>query len=205
MPSIDASYEYAKILKKYLQNFGLETIDIAYLIGTKADVLDGIIEGKRGAVLKTLEKISNVFGLRYYEFGNPQHPLPALESLPEVTRARIAYRKKEGPHEKSSYDQRLLNEKIITLLSEYKKGDEFLAEDISAALKVKFRETVSTSEVTSRLSNYLNAFVVQTDKKDTSKTGKGRKPFYYRVINEVPESVFMENKIKISSSGKTVS
>jgi len=202
MPAVE---EFAKILKQYMKKFGLDPIDIAFLSKVNKKTIEAVLAETGGIELDSVDEISLIFGLRYYEFGNPDFEIPSLDSLPEHTKARIAFRKKEGPHEETTYDQRLLNEKIIVVLSEYNKDEEFLAEDISAALNVKFQETVSTSEVTSRLSNYLNAYVVQTDKKDTSKTGKGRKPFYYRVINEVPESVFMENKIKISSSGKTVS
>src|SRR6218665_1727593 len=112
MASYNVSKEYGEILEKYLTNFGLEPIDVAFLIKTKKDVINGLLTGKKGVVLKTLEKISQLFNQRYYEFGNPNFPMPKFESLPEKTRSRILYRSQLGPHDTGTYTSSHLNEKI---------------------------------------------------------------------------------------------
>jgi len=189
--------EFAKILKKYMKKFCLEPIDIAFLSKVNRKTIDAVLAGTGGIELDSVDEISLIFGLRYFEFGNPDFEIPSFDSLPEATKARIVFRKKEGPHEETSYDQRLLNEKITIVLSSYKKGDEFLAEHIVTNLFETFKEKVTISEVATRLSNSLHEYVVKTDKKDINKEGKGRKPYYYSLIKKIPNKVLAEAKGKI--------
>ncbi|GGC46059.1 hypothetical protein GCM10011386_42930 [Parapedobacter defluvii] len=184
--------ELAKILKRYMKKFGLGPIDIAFLSKVNKKTIEAVLAGTGGIELDSVDEISLIFGLRYFEFGNPDFEMPSFDSLPEKTKARIAFRKKEGPHEETSYDQRLLNEKIIVVLAEYNQDGEFLAEHIVTKLLETFKEEVSTSEVTTRLNNPLNEYVIQTDKKDTKKEGKGRKPYYFQLIKKIPIKALAE-------------
>src|SRR5690606_3309484 len=189
-------------LKRYLQVFKLEPIDIAFLINTKKEVIEGLLSGKKGVVLKTLELISQVFGLRYFEFGNPNHPMPSSDSLPETTKDRIAFREKEGPHEDTTYNAVLLNEKITVVLNNYKKGDEFLAEHIVKGLSKMFKESYSTSEVGKRLTESMDDYIIKTTRQDTDRKGRGPKPFYFKLVRRVPPKVLKEAKGKIAEVAK---
>lgn len=190
--------EFAKILKKYMKKFSLDPIDIAFLSKVNKKTIDAVLAGTGGIELDSVDEISLIFGLRYFELGNPAFAMPSSDSLPDATKARIALRKKEGPHEETSYDRRRLNEKIIIVLAEYNKDDEFLAEHIVTKLFETFKEKVRTSEVTTRLSNSLNEYAIQTKRKDESKKGKGRRPYYFRMIKKIPTRFLSEKKDRIN-------
>jgi len=192
-----ASIEFAKILEKYMEIFGLEPIDIAFLSKVNRKTIDAVSAGTGGIELDSVDEISRIFGLQYFEFGNPNHPMPSFDSLPEPTKARIAFRKKEGPHEDTTYNTVFLNEKIIVVLAERKKGDEFLAKHIVVKLLETFKEKVSTSEVGTRLGNSLTDYVVKTDRQDTSKKGRGPKPYYYRLVKRISAAVLKEAEEKV--------
>lgn len=183
------SKEYAKVLSEYLQKFGLESIDLSYLIGTKKDVIDGLLNSTNGVVLRTLEKIANVFGLRYFELGNPKNPIPTFDSLPEKTKKRIKYRASEGASQEKSYNQLDINDKIIVHLSRLKMGDNFLAEEITRKIKLDFEENLEVGIVNDRLSKTFRDFVKKTDRKELSKKGSGPKPSYYEIVKEIPEEL----------------
>lgn len=180
------SEEYAEILSSYLNRFGLETVDMAFLAGTSRDIIDGLVTGKSGVVLKTLEKISQSFGVKYYELGNPNYPIPTFESLPKKTRDRIAYRKKVGPHKEESYNSLDLNEKITIALSLLKENDEFLIEELVDMINERCGDTTDTSLIGDRLSKTFKAYVIKTNRKGKSKSGRGRRPYYFKLTTQLP-------------------
>lgn len=182
MNKIDLSKEYSKILTKYLKTFKLESIDIAYLVKTKKEVIDGLLENKKGVVLYTLEQIAQIFGLRYYEFGNPNHPIPSFDSLSKKTKQRITYRKKEGPATETTYTPSDINNQISHVISSYKVGDEFLAEEIANRILLKYGKTYSVSEIINRFKKTFKDNIKRTDRKDTLREGRGPKPVFYRLV-----------------------
>jgi len=183
---------FAKKLQLYMQEFGLESVDIAHFANSTTIHIDSLLNGTGTVELETADKIAAVFGLRYYEFAHPDQKMPTKDSLPELTQKRIAYRKQTGPHQRIHYQTRALNNKIIVILADYEKDDEFLSTDIRKALLEKFNEQFSTSEVTKRLSLHMPDYVKQTNRKDNSKGGRGRKPHYFKLINPIPEKVKKE-------------
>jgi len=185
MNKIDLSKEYSKILERYLSKFKLESIDIAYLIKTKRAVTDGLLKNQKGVVLYTLEQIAQVFGMRYFEFGNPKHPLPTYVSLPETTKERIKYRKKEGPAVETTYNASQINNQISDVLSNYKIGDEFLAEHITNKIQMKFGETHSVSEIINRFKKSFKVYIEKTKRKEMARKARGPKPFYYKLVKKV--------------------
>ncbi len=191
--------EYAQILEIYLNKFGLSTIDIAYLAKVNKKTIDSVLAGSGGIELYTLEAISQVFGQRYFELGDPSFKIPPFNSLPERTKVRIAFRKQEGLYHEKSYDKRFLNEKIIIILAKYNKGDEFLSKHIVNKLMKGFQEKVNTSEVSKRLVNSLNEYISQTKKTYTIKGKRGRKPYYYRIIKDISQKdlALAKEKLKI--------
>jgi len=91
------SIDFGKQVSRYLSEFKLAYTDLAKLIRMSSIDIQEIIAGKKGVVLITAEKISRVFGLAYYEFGNIEFPLPSFDELPENTKAVIKQRMKAGP------------------------------------------------------------------------------------------------------------
>ena len=189
--------EYAQILDIYLNKFGLSTLDIAYLAKVNKKTIDTVLAKSGGIELYTLEAISQVFGLRYFEFGDPSFKIPTFNSLPEHTKIRIAFRKQEGLYHEKSYEKRFLNEKIIVILAKYSKGDEFLSEHIVNQLIEDFKEKENASEVSKRLVNSLNEYILQTKKAYTRKGKRGRKPFYYKIIKGISKKDLALAKEKI--------
>lgn len=190
MRKIDLSKEYSKILAKYLKIFKLESIDIAYLIRTKKDVIDGLLKNEKSVVLFTLEQIAQIFGLRYFEFGNPNHPIPSFDSLPEKTKLRIAQRKKEGPAIETTYTTSEINDQIKKVLSGYNVGDEFLAEDIANSILEKYGVKYTVTEIINRFGKSFKDSIEKTDRKDTTREGRGPKPVFYKLKkkNDITQS-----------------
>jgi hypothetical protein len=182
MNKIDLSKEYSKILARYLKTFELASIDIAYLVKTKKEVIDGVLKNEKGFVLYTLEQIAKIFGLRYFEFGNPNHPIPSFESLPEKTKKRIEYRKKEGPAIETTYTSRDINNQISDVLLTFKMGDEFLAEEIANGIFLKYGDNYSVSEIINRFKKSFRENIIKTERKEKAKEGRGPKPVYYRLV-----------------------
>lgn len=189
--------EYALILESNMKKFGLESLDIAFLSGVNKKTIDAVLNRTGGIELKSLESISCIFGLRYFQFGNPDFDISQFDSLPEETKVRIAFRKADGQHINTDYDHPLLNEKIKIILTNYNIGDEFLSEDIVREMLKVFKEKVSTSKVTKRLVNSLSEYALQTKKTYKVKGKKGRKPMYYKLIKEIPYQILMDAKEKV--------
>ncbi|MCX2477193.1 hypothetical protein OQZ33_22860 [Pedobacter sp. MC2016-05] len=181
---MDVAFEYAQQLERYMKRFGLHDVDIAHLAKTNSKAISGILKGQKGAVLKTLEGISNIFGLRYFEFGNPDYPLPSSETIPENTKQRIAYRKKKGLHREKTYSHNAVNEQIKAILKTYKIGSEFLAEEIANNILSKFGETYSVSEIVDRFKKTFKSNIEKTHNKDNAREGRGPKPSYYRLVKK---------------------
>ena len=189
--------EYAKILERNMRSFSLETLDIAFLAKVNKKTIDAVLARTGGIELYTLEAISQVFGLHYYQFGDPNFIMPTYDALPAKTKTRISFRKKEGAHLEKTYDQCHLNEKITVILAKYNKGDQFLTEHIVTQLFEDFKEEVSTSIVGKRLVNSLNEYILQTKKTYDNKGKRGRKPYFFRLIKKIPVSVLAEAKEKV--------
>src|SRR5690606_28150590 len=188
--------EYRSILESDMDNFGMESVDISFLSGVNRKTIDAILEVTGGIELDSLEAISRVFGLRYFEFGNPEYEAPSLVTLPEKTKNRISLRKKVGPSKPIHYEIRLLREKIIILLAKFNLGEEFLSTDIRNQFTEEFDEQVKTSEVSLRLNKYLSEFTLNISKENKNKVkGKvGRKANRYRLIKEIPIELLLTAK-----------
>lgn len=93
---IEVSNEFGIQLSRYIQQFGLTVADIASLSNLNTGAIDKILKGDKGIVLKTAEKISNVFGVRYFELGNPSFKIPNLKDLPRRTQDTIKNREEIG-------------------------------------------------------------------------------------------------------------
>ncbi|WP_134091134.1 hypothetical protein [Olivibacter sp. XZL3] len=186
---VNVSKEYSIILSQYMDAFGLADVDIAFLIGSNKDAIIGLLDGTRGAVLKTLESISQIFGLRYFEFGNPNHSMPNFDSLPDRTKERIAYRKKVGHPVPKTYTSLDLTEKISVVLSEYKVGYVFLPSEIGNKVDSKFNLGLTDyKQITDRFKKDLEGIVEKTGKTNKVEGKRGRPEEYYRLIKPIAKS-----------------
>jgi len=180
---------YRTILQKYMNRFGLESVDIAFLARSTKSNINSVLDSKTSIGLETMEAISNIFNLPYYEFGNPNHPMPTLKSLPEKTRQRIIFRKKEGPHIELTYNSLSINDKIILVLSKYQMNQLFLTEEIMHEIKIAFPDDpINTTLIGDRLKKSFQAYVQKTDEQAPSRVGRGRKPYFYKVIASLPHT-----------------
>ena len=180
---------YRTILQKYMTRFGLESVDIAFLAKSTKSNINSVLESKASVGLETMEAISSIFNLPYYEFGNPDHPMPKLKSLPEKTRQRIIFRKKEGPHIELTYNSLAINDKITLVLSKYHLDQLFLTEEIIQEIKATFpNDPINTTLIGDRLKKSFQTYVQKTEKQAPSKTGRGRKPYFYKMITCLPEA-----------------
>ncbi len=184
----DVLKEYAGILKKYMKKFGLEAVDISFLIKSTKENINALLSSSGNLELKSLEAIAQLFSLRYYEFGNPTNPIPSVKSLPEKTLARIEYRKRKGQSKETTYQQLHLNEKIIIVLSLFKINDEFIAQTIVDELNKESNSLTDVSKVTDRIKRSLEKYVEKTERQDITHSGSGPKPYFYRLIKEIPKS-----------------
>lgn len=144
------SIEFGEQVKKHLKMFGLIEADLAYLIKSNSNDIDDIIHGSKTVGLKKAERIANIFGMRYYEFGNPNHSLPAISELPSRTQEAITSRKRKGITERD-YDKRVSEnlDKIIrdTDVLHY----PIKAEDIRLKLPEEIKNTISASRISDLL------------------------------------------------------
>ena len=90
------SRKYGKQVEKYLKKTSLTTADLAKLTRSNTDNVRAIIKGEVGLTLSKMVKIAELFGITYYEFANPDFPIPFYEQLPEKTKEVIERRKKTG-------------------------------------------------------------------------------------------------------------
>lgn len=93
---IESSVQFGIQLKKYLEHFGLIETDIAKAIGSSSKKIVEIINGQKGVMLETIDTISGLFKLTYYEMGNPNFPFPSFQDLPLKMQGIISKRKELG-------------------------------------------------------------------------------------------------------------
>lgn len=198
---INVSKEYSEILKQYMRKFRLVAVDIAFLIKSNKDVIEGLLESEKGVVLKTLETIAQIFGLRYFQFGNPDFPMPEYDSLPQKTKDRIIFRKEQGISIPTTYNNLDLTNKIIKTLSNYSQGDEFLASELGEKINTTFEfNLVDFKQITGRLNNELSEFLVKTGKTLKTEGKRGRPEEYYRLIKEITPEMLKKAKGKIGET-----
>jgi hypothetical protein len=105
---IDYSYvslEFGERVSYYIDHFRMSNADLAKLIKMSTNDIQNIIDGKKGVVLITMEKISRVFGLAYFKFGDRNFPAPKFKDLPELTRQTILNRKQKPTPERNYYQE----------------------------------------------------------------------------------------------------
>lgn len=176
--------EYIQIVKKYMDTFGLYSIDISDLINSTQDSIKGLKNSKNGPTLKTLEAIANIFGLRHYQFGDPLFPIPKLEALPQATIDKINKRAEIGPPTDTQYNKLDLNDKVLSALHNVKDKNKFLPSEVFLLLDDETKtELGKSNRVTGLFSHELAAYVEKTGEKHKKEGQRGRPEEYYRVTS----------------------
>jgi len=146
---IDVSVEFGNQLKSYLKHFGLIEADVARLIRSNTDAIDEILVGEKGIVLKTAEKIAwIVFGIRYFELGNPKFPIPKKKDLPLETQEAIVERKKKGVPEINRNTDLNLPLHVNNVLKSGRLKREFTSSDVLGLLPDNIKEQIPSIRVT---------------------------------------------------------
>lgn len=188
---------FVAILLKYMEKFGLEPIDIAFLSSSTRVNIENLIYSGGSLELERVEAISQIFNLRHYEFCNPDYEMPEYDSLPEKTKRRIELRKKDGPYVPQTRNILTINEKIAIALSFFKKNGEFLTENLVTNINIIDAETTAnTSLVGDRLKKSFSDYIIKTTKTPQGKGIKGRKPNYFKVSTPIPKKV-LEDAIAV--------
>lgn len=147
IPNVSA--EFGNQLARYLKHFGLTTADISKLIKSNTDAIVEVLEGEKGIVLKTAEKISwMVFGIRYYEFGNPKFPFPKKKSLPKATQEAIVARRKKGTSQFNRNTDLNLPIHINDVLDSGKLEHEFTSSDVWSLLPESIQGQIKSIRIT---------------------------------------------------------
>ncbi|MGH2624531.1 MAG: hypothetical protein ACRDE7_12750, partial [Sphingobacterium sp.] len=154
MSKPNAVEEFVVILQYYMDYYGLYSIDIKNLLNTTTDIHRDLKVAKNGPTLTKAEAIANLFGLKYYEFGNPNFPLLEKENLPPRTREKIEWRKEIGPPKSKLYNKLDLNQAVLNELKKFADTKEFLPSEIYRSLPTDLREKLgSATRITGLFSN----------------------------------------------------
>lgn len=164
---IDVLVEFGGQVKKYLKHFQLTESDLSRLINSNTNDIQEILSGDKGVVLKSAEKISSVFGLRYFELGNPRFSIPDIERLPDQTRKVIIDRKKKGvPVIIRNYENDIAGnlDRIINESSLF--HSPVTAEEIRLVFPEDIRDTIKATRITDLLKKSgRDQYVVKVGKK----------------------------------------
>lgn len=180
------------ILKYYMDYYGLYSIDVTKLLKSTRDIIKELNESKNGPTLKKLDAIASIFGLKYYQFGNPEYALPEYEHLPRATREKIDWRREVGPPESRNYKKLDLNNAVLNVLQNFVNREEFLPSEIYESLSSNLKnELGSATRVTGLFSDELKEYVKKTGNR-IKKTNIGRPEEFYKVVSLKP----LHNKTK---------
>lgn len=184
----NALLEFVKILIKYMNKFGLEAIDIAFLAHSTRINIQNLLDLKGSLELERMESIAQAFELHHYQFSDPKQKIPEYKSLSERTRKRIEYRKQNGPYVPENRNTSTINEKITVALSFLEMGDEFLTEQLVEKINTVDADiTTTTSIVGDRLAKSFSKQVENTNRPNLDKKGKGAKPVYFKLLSSISE------------------
>jgi len=147
--NINVNVEFGAQLRRYLKHFGLIEADVARLTNLSTYSVDEILVGEKGIVLKTAEKISwVVFGIRYYEFGNPKFAIPKKKDLPAKTQDAIADRKKRGAPEINRNTDLNLPLHVNKALKSGKLNNEFTSSEVWELLPDDIKGQIKSIRIT---------------------------------------------------------
>src|SRR5690606_26973989 len=113
-------------------------------------------DAKNGPTLRKLESIANLFNLRYYQFGDPNYPIPSFNRLPKNTVEKILWRRAEGAPTVQEYNKLDLKHVILETLVDFVDSSEFLPSQVFSSLPKELQSLIgSATRITGLFSNEL--------------------------------------------------
>lgn len=159
--------EFAKRIKDALEFYGLEEGDLGKLIGTSGSDIKKIINMERSLGLKRANRISTVFNMKYYEFGNPNVPFLDQDDLPKRTFDVINERKENGPSSNEIDTELKLPIRTMEVLKNLDAKAEFTSNSIHTKLPEEIRSKVETNRITVLFkTGSLNKYVEYAKRKE---------------------------------------
>jgi|GEM_PF-404430 len=140
--------EFGKQVAKYLKKSELDINDFARLIKSNTDNVNDIIAGKVGLTIGKMINIASLFGQVYYDFANPNHPVPERSELVKNIKDVISRRKSIG--KKDIDKERLLATELDRLISKGHLNTPTTSKLLHAKMDSKLAKR-KTSEITSLL------------------------------------------------------
>ncbi|WP_104381358.1 helix-turn-helix domain-containing protein [Sphingobacterium sp. HMA12] len=185
MSDYDIKLEFGKQAKKFRLHFGLSQIEAANLSEMSPSEYSDLENGTTNYNVEKLQTVSSIYGLLYYQMGNPNCKLPNHSKLPEVTKAKINSRDKPL----KVYNERFIVEHLTIVFGNMSEKSEFLIKDISNKIIEQFGVSYDNEEISGTISKNFAGSIAKTDKKQIDKKGRGAKPFYFMLIKSLPNDI----------------
>jgi len=158
--------EYANRIQEALIFYGLEAGDLGKLVGTNATDINDIINLKRKLGINRANKISSVFGLKYYQFANGKIKFLPKKELPKSTINIINERKDKGPSNIEIDTSLDLPINTLRILVNLDIDSEFTPNSIYEKLSDQIKSKVTPNRITVLFkTGSLNKYVEYTQKK----------------------------------------
>jgi len=158
--------EYASRIQEALTYYGLEAGDLGKLVGTNATDINDIINLKRKLGINRANKISSVFGLKYFQFANAEVKFVPQEKLPKITINIINERKEKGPSNIEIDTSLDLPINTIRILKNLNVDSEFTPNSIHEKLPDEIKSKVTPNRITVLFkTGSLKKYVENTHKK----------------------------------------
>lgn len=174
--------EFGKQAKKFRIHFGLDQQATAGLSDMSTSEYSDLENGNTNYNVEKIQNVSSIYGLFFYQFGNPACNFPTFSDLPKKTQAAIQSRTTPL----KIYNSRLIIEHLTAVFNTMNANDEFLIKDISTIIKDNFKISYKNEEIAGTINKNFKDLIVKTEKQDTSKMGVGPKPFYYKILKNTP-------------------
>ncbi|WGQ15028.1 helix-turn-helix domain-containing protein [Sphingobacterium faecium] len=194
MDDFNIKIEFGKQAKKFRLHFGLGQKEIADLSDMSLSEYSDLENGKTNYNVEKIQDVSSVYGLFYYQLGNPTYKFPAFTKLPKETQSIINNRKEPL----KVYNTRLIVEHLGIIFSAMPEGTEFLIKNINSLIEQKFKISYENEEISGTINKKFKDYICKTTKKDTTKLGVGAKPIYYKITRIVPLEMEKEEKKSIT-------
>ena len=162
--------EFANRIKDALESYGLEEGDLGKQVGTNATDIKKIMNLERTVGLKRADRIAAVFGMRYFEFGNPSVEFLPKEKLPRRTVEAINERLLKGPSDIEINTELDLPLQTMKVLSNYSATSEFTPNDIHDQLPADVKSQIGPNRITVLFKvGSLKKYVEFTNKKENKR------------------------------------
>lgn len=179
MEKINAAREFIDQIKACLIHYDMPEGDLGKLIRTGVTDIKNIFNFSRVVGFKKAEQIANVFGLRYFEFGNPDFDFLDFDKLPPETQQVILDRKNKGYDEPKGLR---LNTHIDRALSSGALKEEFTSEDVLMLFPDEIKIQTQANRITHLFKTGKFTSQVENTGKTTKKEGaRGMRQILFRL------------------------